>query len=78
MSMQPEGRPSPSDIERRMREALPSDGPDAARRLWVTTSGSRAMIHGSVSSSADLRTVKRAAASAPGVVHVVDLVEIRP
>lgn len=69
---------STEGIEHRIVEVLRDDGVDAARRVWVTTEGTRALLHGSVRTSGELRHVKRAAAAAPHVRSVLNLIEIRP
>lgn len=69
---------STEGIEHRIVEALRDGGVDAARRVWVTTQGTRALLHGSVRTSVELRHVKRAAAAAPNVRSVLNLIELRP
>lgn len=69
---------STEGIEHRIVEALRDGGGDAARRVWVTTEGTRALLHGSVRTSGELRHVKRAAAAAPNVRSVLNLIELRP
>jgi osmotically-inducible protein OsmY len=74
--MNSEPRLSTPDIEQRIAEALRREGAEAEHRVWVSSRGARALLHGSVRSTEALRRVKRAAAASPHVRDVLSLIEI--
>ena len=63
-------QPLAAEVDRRVRQALASAGPDAGNRVGITVCGDKVVLHGSVKCWRDHELAGRAAASTPGVARV--------
>jgi osmotically-inducible protein OsmY len=63
-------RSTPTDVKRRIKEALERTADIDAGRITVEIQGNTAVLHGSVRSYAELRDAERAARNAPGITDV--------
>jgi osmotically-inducible protein OsmY len=66
------------DVRHRITEALHRVADLNARHVSVTVTGSTATLAGTVTSWAQRDTAERAAAHAPGIARVENLIEVRP
>jgi osmotically-inducible protein OsmY len=71
-------KPKPADVEKRIEEAITREADLDARRIWVTTHNGTAELHGTVHSFWEKRLAEQAAASAPGVAKVENLLAVTP
>jgi osmotically-inducible protein OsmY len=71
-------RPTPSDVKRRIKEALERGAEFDAERITVEIDGHRAILRGTVRSLAERRDAERAARNAPGVTEVENLLTVDP
>jgi osmotically-inducible protein OsmY len=62
----------PSDVERRLRDALVRQARHEAEQIDITVSGSQVNLRGKVHSWADFNAAQHAAWSAPGVTSVMN------
>ena len=69
---------APTDIKRRIEEALRRNAEVDAQRISVEINGSEVVLKGTVRSWAEREAAERAAWQAPGVTRVVDQVTISP
>ena len=63
-------QPLAAEVDRRVRQALASAGPDAGRRVYVTVRGDKVFLNGAVTCWKDHQAAGRAAAATPGVASV--------
>jgi osmotically-inducible protein OsmY len=76
--VKPKVKPKPADVEKRIEEAITREADLDARRIWVTTHNGTAELHGTVHSFWEKRLAEQAAASAPGVAKVENLLAVTP
>jgi Predicted periplasmic or secreted lipoprotein len=76
--VKPKVKPKPTDVEKRIEEAITREADLDARRIWVTTHNGTAELHGTVHSFWEKRLAEQAAASAPGVAKVENLLAVTP
>jgi osmotically-inducible protein OsmY len=71
-------RVKPSDIEKRIQEAITREADLDARSIWVATRNGTAELHGTVHSFWEKRLAEQAASSAPGVSKVENKLTVVP
>ena len=71
-------QPAPSDVKRKIREALQRGAQFDADRITVETQGGRVILRGTVRSYAEMRDAERAARNAPGVTDVENRLTVDP
>lgn len=67
-----------SDVRHRIVKALHHDADVDARQVGVTVSGDTATLTGTVSTWLQRESAERAAADAPGIGEVINLIEVKP
>jgi osmotically-inducible protein OsmY len=65
-------RTTPSDVKKRIKEALHRAAELDAGRVAVEITGNKAILTGTVRSYAELKDAERAARNAPGITEVED------
>jgi osmotically-inducible protein OsmY len=73
-----ETRPSPPELERRIREALLRIAKVDAEHVQVDVDGGTAILMGAVRSWAEREEIERTAWQAPGITRVEDRIQIVP
>jgi osmotically-inducible protein OsmY len=76
--VKPKISPEPSTLKRKIEEALVRSAETEAHDIQVQVEGGTVTLKGKVRSSAERREAERAAWSAPGVLHVVSNIKVRP
>ncbi|HET9983674.1 MAG TPA: BON domain-containing protein [Longimicrobiales bacterium] len=71
-------RATPTDIKRKIREALERGAQFDASRITVEVEGNRVVLRGTVRSYAEKRDAERAARNAPGVTEVENDLTVDP
>lgn len=71
-------RPAPTDIQRKIKEALERSAEFDADRITVEIDGHTAILRGTVRSIAEKRDAERAARKAPGVTDVENHLNVEP
>jgi len=71
-------RPVPSDVKRKIKEALQRGAQFDADHITVDVDGNRAILKGTVRSYTEWRDAERAARNAPGVIAVENKLVIDP
>jgi len=70
--------PTPSDVKRRITEALRRGAQFDAERIQVEVEGHRAILRGTVRSYTEFRDAERAARNAPGITQVENHLTVDP
>jgi osmotically-inducible protein OsmY len=76
ISVQPQ--PTPSDVKRRIEQALQRGAQFDAEHITVELDGHKAVLKGTVRSYAEFRDAERAARNAPGVTDVENRLTVDP
>jgi len=71
-------RAKPSDVEKRVTDALKRSADLDARSIWVATGNGTVHLHGQVHSFSEKWTAENAAAAAPGVSEVDNQILVSP
>jgi osmotically-inducible protein OsmY len=71
-------RPTPSDIKKKIKEALERGAEFDADRITVEIDGNTAILRGTVRSYAESRDAERAARNAPGITEVKNKLVVDP
>jgi osmotically-inducible protein OsmY len=71
-------RPAPSDVKKRIREALERGAEFDADNITVEVEGSKVILRGTVRSYAEKRDAERAARNAPGISEVDNRLTVDP
>ena len=71
-------RPAPSDVKKRIKDALELNAEFDAERITVEVDGDTVILKGTVRSYAEKRDAERAALNAPGVTKVENKITIDP
>ena len=71
-------RPKPSDVKKRVKEALERGAEFDAERITVEVDGSNVILRGTVRSYIEKRDAERAALNAPGVTGVENRLTVDP
>jgi osmotically-inducible protein OsmY len=71
-------KPTPSDVKKRIVEALQRAAQFDAERVTVEIDGSRAILKGTVRSYAELKDIERAVRHVPGVSEVENHITVDP
>jgi len=71
-------RPAPSDVKRKIRDALERAAEFDVDRITVEIDGHTAVLRGTVRSYAEKRDAERAARNAPGVTDVENDLVVEP
>ncbi|HEX6534695.1 MAG TPA: BON domain-containing protein [Gemmatimonadaceae bacterium] len=71
-------QPTPSDVKKKIKEALERGAEFDAERITVDIDGHKAVLKGTVRSFAERRDAERAARNAPGVTEVENLIAVDP
>jgi osmotically-inducible protein OsmY len=70
--------PAPSDVKKKIKEALKRGAEFDAERITVEMEGGTAILRGTVRSYAEMRDAERSARNAPGVKDVKNLLVVDP
>jgi osmotically-inducible protein OsmY len=76
ITVRPRSKPSPDEVQRKIREALVRDAETDAQRITVDVEDGRVILEGTVRSWAERDEAERVAWSAPGVQDVDDRISI--
>jgi osmotically-inducible protein OsmY len=71
-------RVSPSDVEKKIEEALRRSAEIDARRIRVEVNGTEVKLYGTVRSWAEREEAERAAWSAPGTTKLENHINVNP
>jgi osmotically-inducible protein OsmY len=71
-------QPSPTDLQRRIAEALVRSAALDARRITIEVQGSKVILKGTVRAWAEKQEAERVAWSSPGVTSVDNRILIMP
>jgi osmotically-inducible protein OsmY len=71
-------RPAPSDVKKRIADALERGAEFDAERITVEVEGNKAVLRGTVRSFAERRDAERAARNAPGITEVENKLIVDP
>jgi osmotically-inducible protein OsmY len=71
-------RPTPSDVKKKIREALERGAEFDAERITVEVDGNTAILRGTVRSYVESRDAERAARNAPGITDVKNKLVVDP
>jgi osmotically-inducible protein OsmY len=71
-------KPTPSDVKKRITEALQRGAQFDAGRITVEVNGHKAILRGTVRSYAELKDAERAARNAPGITEVENHLTVDP
>jgi osmotically-inducible protein OsmY len=71
-------RPTPSDVRRKIKDALERNAQFDADRITVEVDGNKAILKGTVRSYAERRDAERAARNAPGITEVENNLTVDP
>ncbi|GIJ50563.1 ornithine aminotransferase [Virgisporangium aliadipatigenens] len=71
-------RSTPSDLKRKIEDALTRSAATSARSIDVTIEGDRVILDGTVRSWAEKQEAERVAWSAPGITEVQNRIVVRP
>jgi len=71
-------RAVPSDVKQKIKDALQRGAQFDAEHITVEVEGSKAILHGTVRSFAEMRDAERAARNAPGVIEVDNRLTVDP
>jgi osmotically-inducible protein OsmY len=71
-------KPTPSDVKKRITEALQRGAQFDAGRITVEVNGHKAILRGTVRSYAELKDAERAARNAPGITEVENRLTVDP
>jgi osmotically-inducible protein OsmY len=71
-------RPTPSDVKKKIREALDRGAQFDADRITVEIEGDTVILRGTVRSYAEYRDAERAARNAPGITNVKNRLVVDP
>jgi osmotically-inducible protein OsmY len=78
ITVRPRTAPSPDELKERIENALIRSAETDAKRITVTTEGSKVRLTGAVKSWAERQEAERVAWSAPGVTEVDNRIYIEP
>jgi osmotically-inducible protein OsmY len=78
LTVRPRTTTTPSELRRRIEEALVRSAETDAQRITVEVDGDRVVLKGAVRSWAEKREAERAAWSAPGIREVDNRIEVQP
>jgi osmotically-inducible protein OsmY len=71
-------RPAPSDVKKKITDALERGAEFDAERITVEVDGNKAILRGTVRSFAERRDAERAALNAPGITEVENRLVVDP
>ena len=71
-------RPAPSDVKKKIKEALQRGAEFDAERITVEIEGNKAILRGTVRTYTERRDAERAARSAPGITEVENRLVVDP
>ena len=70
ITVSPRIQPSPTDLKRKLEDALVRDAETDAQRIQIEVQGTKVILHGTVRAWAERQEAERVAWSAPGVTSV--------